>query len=312
MDGGGRKLRSVRGLRNRDQAFDDANEFALSEGRGRARFRLFPRPRTRPASPFPRFTGTALALAFLAASGAYAISLAGETKPVVESLTTAMGFGINAVRITGQKEINEADVLTVLAIPKGASLIGYDAEDARRRLQHMSWIDSVAVMKLYPSTLQVTIKERQPFALWQRGQVVSVVDREGAVITDVVGDRFVRLPRAVGHGAQHRLAEIIDDFDGFEALKSKVRAYILIADRRWNLRLDNGIDVLLPETGVRAALAELQRLDSERGLFARDITRVDLRLPDKVVVRLSEDAQEKFDAEVKESDGRLRRRRASL
>lgn len=301
----------MKGHRNRAQAIGEAKKIATPRGSGRVRDWLFPPFYDSRTSPLPRFTGTALALAFLTAWGGYSLSLAGQLAPVAESLATAAGFGVKAVRITGQKEVNEADVLTVLAIPQGSSLISYDAEDARDRLAHMSWVDSVSVMKLYPSTLQVTIKERAPFALWQRGQVVSVIDKTGAVITDAVEDRYVRLPRAVGHGAQRRLAEIIDDFDGFDALKSKVRAYILVADRRWNLRLDNGIDVLLPETGVKAALEELQRLDEQEGLFARDITQVDLRLADRVMVRLGDEAAKKREADLKDMH-RNGRRRASL
>jgi cell division protein FtsQ len=50
------------------------------------------------------------------------------------------------------------------------------------------------------------------------------------------------------------------------------------------------MDVRLPETGTEAALATLVKLDSDEQLLSRDITSIDLRLPDRVTVRLSEDA----------------------
>ena len=73
-------------------------------------------------------------------------------------------------------------------------------------------------------------------------------------------------------------------------IRNQTRAIILVGDRRWNLRLTNGMDVRLPETGTEAALATLVKLDSDEQLLSRDITSIDLRLPDRVTVRLSEDA----------------------
>ena len=59
-----------------------------------------------------------------------------------------------------------------------------------------------------------------------------------------------------------------------------------MAERRWNLRLTNGLDVRLPEAGVEQALERLVALDREKKLLSRDITSVDLRLPDRVTVPL--------------------------
>jgi cell division protein FtsQ len=69
-----------------------------------------------------------------------------------------------------------------------------------------------------------------------------------------------------------------------------VRASILVAERRWNLRLRNGMDVRLPEFDVDQAVEELLTLERDKKLFARDITAVDMRLPDRVTVRLSDAA----------------------
>jgi cell division protein FtsQ len=67
-----------------------------------------------------------------------------------------------------------------------------------------------------------------------------------------------------------------------------MRAAVLVAGRRWDLHLDNGVTVKLPEKGAREALQRLVKLDVERELLARDVSVVDLRLPDRVTVRLPE------------------------
>ena len=60
------------------------------------------------------------------------------------------------------------------------------------------------------------------------------------------------------------------------------RAAIFVGERRWNLRLKDGLDIRLPELDVGNALASLSRLDREDHLFTRDIVAVDMRLPDRL------------------------------
>jgi len=84
--------------------------------------------------------------------------------------------------------------------------------------------------------------------------------------------------------------EGIEEDELLSFLRDQVRAAILVGDRRWNLRLKNGIDVRLPDSDVERALESLTRLDREKSLLSRDIVAVDLRLPDRVTVRLSDAA----------------------
>jgi cell division protein FtsQ len=92
----------------------------------------------------------------------------------------------------------------------------------------------------------------------------------------------------VGAGAATRAKEFLALLDRHPDLRETVRASVLIGERRWNLRLKNGVNVRLPEAGVARALDQLAALDREKNLLARDISLVDLRLPDRVTLRLSE------------------------
>jgi len=56
-------------------------------------------------------------------------------------------------------------------------------------------------------------------------------------------------------------------------------------ERRWNLRIDNAIDVLLPEESPDAAWARLAALERANGVLKHDIQTVDMRLPDRLVLR---------------------------
>lgn len=263
--------------------------------RGRGVSRLHRQPVWRSAgllADIPRWTGSAAALGFLTLTIGYGIVIGGHGRIVSDALLSAAGFGIEAVKLSGQREINEFQILEALEIHEGTSLALFDAAGARERLNDMAWVKNASVMKFYPSTLQIKIEERVPYALWQRGDLVSIVNESGDVITDDVDGRYANLLLVVNHGAQRRAVEINKALENVPALRPRVRAAFLISDRRWDLQLENGISIRLPEQNIDAALADLVKMDDENGLLSRDIVAIDMRLGDRVTVRLSDEAAE--------------------
>ena len=241
----------------------------------------------RRAARLPRFAGAAAAIGFLLVALVYGAVLAGHGRALAEALTGAVGLEVETIRLTGLMEMNEFAVLEALELKDGASLAVYDVAAARARVEALPWIASASVSKFYPGTLAVEITESEPLAIWQRGGVVSLIDRDGAPIADTVGGRFAHLPLVIGNGANRAAGELIETLRRVPALAPRVRGAARVADRRWDLYLDNGVVVRLPETGMDAALASLHAMDVESGLLARDIAAVDLRLADRVLVRLS-------------------------
>ncbi len=263
--------------------------------RGRGVSRLHRQPVWRSAgrlAELPRWTGSAAALGFLTLTISYGIVIGGHGRVVSDALLSAAGFGIEAVKLSGQREINEFQILEALEIHEGTSLALFDAIGARERLNAMAWVKNASVMKLYPSTLQIKIEERVPYALWQRGDLVSIVNQAGDVITDDVDGRYANLLLVVNHGAQRRASEINSALEKVPELRPRVRAAFLVSDRRWDLQLENGISIRLPEQNYQAALADLVEMDEDSGLLSRDIVAIDMRLADRVTVRLSDEAAE--------------------
>lgn len=241
----------------------------------------------------PRGAGVAASVVYLAAWGAFGMIWSGSTLDVVNDATAEVGFKVSAIKITGQREVDEQDVLDTLSIHSGQSLFLYDVDGARARLQANPWVSAASVMKIYPNKLRVVLEERVPAALWQKTPTdpVAIVDGGGTVITTQLEQRFTALPRVMGEGAESRVHEIMSILDDVPDLKARVRASMLVSKRRWDLFLDNGVQVMLPEHDPSAAVAELARIEAEQPFLDRDLTVVDLRLSDRVVVRLSDTAK---------------------
>jgi len=245
----------------------------------------------------PAGFGVAASVLLLAASLGYG-AIAGDHLPVVvgwfrdarDAAANALGFRIAAISLTGSKQISREEILTTAGVTGHASLLFLDADAARTRLLANPWIADAAVLKLYPDCLQIMITERQAFALWQKDGRVSVVADDGTILEPFVEDRYIGLPLVVGRGAQRQAKDFLAVIERYPEVRAAVRAAILVAERRWNLRLKNGIDVRLPETNVEQALERLVALDRDKKLLSRDIVAVDLRLSDRVTVRLSDAA----------------------
>jgi cell division protein FtsQ len=101
---------------------------------------------------------------------------------------------------------------------------------------------------------------------------------------------FASLPLVVGKGAERRAADLLALLARYPVIARQLQASVLVAERRWDLYLKDKIVVSLPEVEPELALVRLVDLDRDKRLFSKDIAAIDLRLTDRVAVRLSDRA----------------------
>jgi cell division protein FtsQ len=253
---------------------------------------------------WPRGVGVAASALVILASLAYGTvkgdhipSLIAGLKDARDAIANAAGFRVVSIALVGNHHVNREEVLATAGITGTTSLLFLDVDQIRQRLKTNPWIADATVLKLYPGELQIGIKEREAFALWQKDGRISVIADDGTVLEPYVAPRLTRLPLVVGGGAQAKAKEFLALLDRYPTMRDFVHASVLVGERRWNLRLKNGIDVRLPESDVAPALERLVALDREKNLITRDIVAIDLRLADRVTVRLTDAAaQARMDA----------------
>ncbi len=303
MDGGGRYLQPL-----------TAESFGRADGRvssrkfrrigslrvpGAGLFRLSRRSSV--AVPLerriPRFLGTGLALAFFTSVTLTGLSQGGHLDQFYatygephHALASALGLGLERITITGIDHIRESEILAAAGLHPRLSLAWLDVGELRERLERVPLIKSASVRKLYPGELVITITERVPAALWQSDGEVFVTAADGTPMDLLQDERLIDLSFVVGEGANARLKEYLALVEAAGPLKERIRAGTLVAGRRWTLKIDNGLDIRLPEIGAEQAIARLLRLEREQKILEKDVLAVDLRLPDRVVVRLTEEA----------------------
>jgi cell division protein FtsQ len=257
----------------------------------------------------PRGAGASAVALFLLATVTYGVvrgehqsDVAANVQDICDAAANALGFRISEVALAGEHELPRQRILDIAGITDTSSLVFLDAAQTRARLVANPWISEATVLKLYPGRLRIEIKERRPFALWQKDGRVNLIAEDGTVLESFVPERYAALPMVVGKGAERAAPALIGLIDRFPSIADQVQAAVLVAERRWTLHLKNGVEVLLPEHEPDRALAVLTDLDRSKQLLTRDITAVDLRLSDRVTVRQSDAAFAARDAALKAAE----------
>src|SRR5262249_36740909 len=160
------------------------------------------------------------------------------------------------------------EIIRMLGIKRGTLMIDVDVDEARARLETLPWVKAAEVRRVWPDRIYVRVTERKPVAIWQNEGELAVIDREGHAISGEDVTRFTSLPLVVGKGAESAAAGLLDLLAVQPLLRDHVKAAVRVGERRWNLRLDNGVEVRLPEEGAEAALAELVRLAREQDILS--------------------------------------------
>jgi cell division protein FtsQ len=218
----------------------------------------------------------------------YATDPAGRMRALVENaadIGLSAGLELREVVIEGQRNTPSDLIRAALGAQRGDPMLGFSPEEARARLETIAWVEAAHVERRLPGTIYVKLTERTPFAIWQYQGRFAVIDRDGRVVATETLDAFGPLPLVVGAGADRHAAALHELLVAHRNILERTQAMVRVGERRWNLRLHNGTDVLLPEGQEAPALNRLAELQARHALLDRPLVAVDMRLPDRLVLR---------------------------
>ena len=201
--------------------------------------------------------------------------------------TGLLGLTVSDISVEGRETTDRETILAALDAGPGTPILAVSPTRAKDQLEALPWVRTAVIERRLPGTIYVRLVERKPLALWQHGGKIELIDREGDVIPVVQLDQFASLPMVVGEGAARHAAELLHLLASEPELAARVTAAIRVGNRRWNLRIDNAIDVLLPADEAANAWSQLARLERSNAILKRDLQSIDIRLPDRLVLRVS-------------------------
>ena len=207
-----------------------------------------------------------------------------QIEKTITSLTIRAGFVVKDILLFGNHYVNDQMLLQILGFELGAPLIFIDLEAARKRVESLEWISAAELRRTPPNQLRLRVQEREPVALWQREKKLVMVDELGRPLEETPIKRFKNLPVIVGVGAPRAYGELRTLISLVSHARLELVAATWVGERRWNLKLANGLVVYLPEVGYQEAWANLILHMETEDLFSRDLTLVDLRQHGQMVV----------------------------
>ena len=162
-------------------------------------------------------------------------------------------------------------------------------------LDNLPWVKTARVERRLPDTIYIRLQERNPVALWQSKGKLKLVDHDGSILTDHDLEPFRDLLIIVGQDAPAHIGELAGLLDLDPDLKARVEAAMFVSDRRWDMRLKNGLTVRLPETDPGIALARLAKAQRDDGILDKNLTVIDLRDADRIIVATKPGAAQDVD-----------------
>lgn len=235
------------------------------------------------------FGGVVLvAVAVLWIGGYFGMVIEATTKTVerqVASLMVSAGLDVQKITILGRDETSLPAVRNALGPINGTSMLHFDPHAARARIEDIGWVRSASVSRLWPNHVHISVREREPAAVWQVTGTLRLIDREGAIIREIGSYEYSGLPLIVGAGAPEAASTLLRLLGELGDLEERVTALVRVSDRRWNLRLNNRMDIKLPEFGFEKALRDLAVLQDTVNVLDHEFEYIDLRDPERTYFR---------------------------
>jgi cell division protein FtsQ len=193
-------------------------------------------------------------------------------------------FCLRKIEFDGNERVSDTLLLITSGLKLKSNIFSCSVHDVKDRLDNIAWVKSVAVQRKLPDTIYVRIAERTPIAILQSKYKLYLIDSDGKILENSGVGSFNNLPIVVGEGAEKEADQLLRCLDKFPKIRKQLVFAVRVGRRRWNIKINRGITVKLPESGIMHSLGIFEEISDGNGFFNEDIDAIDLRIPDRVIV----------------------------
>ena len=214
-------------------------------------------------------------------------------------ISKTTGLIVREVIVQGRSKTKKSALLQALQVSEGDNILAINMTKMRDRINKLPWVKSARVERHFPNKISLTLVERTPMARWQTNRTLKLIDIHGDVIPRVDLARFSNLPIIIGKNAPKIASQILKTLSNEPHLFRRVKSLTLVSDRRWDVQLDNEINVHLPEKSPGKAWAHLATVEQGRNIFGDKVQGIDMRLENQLIIKIEKN---------KKSPGKVRGR----
>lgn len=188
-----------------------------------------------------------------------------------------IGFNIENIDIEGSinSDISIGQIKKKIGIEK-KSIFSVNLKDLEKSILSNNWVRSCYSYISLPSTIKIIITEKKPIAMWQNNGRLSIIDKNGFVITSIISNKYSFLPLIIGDNANINASKLFQEINKSPELKKHITNYIYVGSRRWDLIIKDKILVQMPEGDFTKAYEYLDlifkrgKIDKFKKLDLRD------------------------------------------
>ena len=203
------------------------------------------------------------------------------------SISGAVGLVVDEVLVNGRQNTTKSSLLEALNVKLGEPILGLDLDDIQSRVAALPWVKTVQIQRQLPDKVVINLEERRPTGRWQRNGRLTLIDEDGVTIRKLSGDLFQHLPIIIGNDAPAKVKQVLPILKKEPELFRRVKALTFIGGRRWNVRVDDKIDIKLPEKQIDKAWSHLATIEKGHKVLNDDVIAVDMRIIDQFIIKLT-------------------------
>ena len=202
------------------------------------------------------------------------------------NISKTVGLTVREVIVEGRSKTRKSVLLQALQVSEGDNILAINITEMKDRVNKLPWVKSARIERHFPNKISLTLFERTPMARWQTNRMLKLIDVHGDVIPIVDLTRFSNLPIIIGKNAPKIAGQILNTLSNEPHLFRRVKSLTLVSDRRWDVQLDNQINVHLPEKNPGKAWAHLATVEQGHNIFGDQVQGIDMRLENQLIIKI--------------------------
>ena len=202
------------------------------------------------------------------------------------NISKTVGLTVREVIVEGRSKTRKSVLLQALQVSEGDNILAINITEMKDRINKLPWVKSARIERHFPNKISLTLFERTPMARWQTNRMLKLIDVHGDVIPRVDLTRFSNLPIIIGKNAPKIAGQILNTLSNEPHLFRRVKSLTLVSDRRWDVQLDNQINVHLPEKNPGKAWAHLATVEQGHNIFGDQVQGIDMRLENQLIIKI--------------------------
>ena len=207
---------------------------------------------------------------------------------LVDNTLVNLGFSLKEIEIKGIQALTKDEIKNNIAFYKCNNLFCINLKETKRNLKEIGWIKNVNINLALPAKLQIVIKEETPKYIVDHQSYFRLLNSDGKIITkvDTIQEKYKEVLVLAGRKVSERINQLNSIFSHSPTLAKKITQAKLVSDRRWSLIYLSKIIIDLPEREPQIAFKKIQDMDKKYGLLSDKLTKIDLRIKDRMIIKL--------------------------